>query len=424
MTSLEYSPKDSGPRPRSPVVRFLFRTNPFYLLSAMCMLAGCLALTNSLSWTSIPIERLLALIITLNLYEGILLCLGLFLLARRGVVRDGLMLLFLEALFLVDAAFLNVEVFAIDLPVGITTNLLVFVLAVVKLTAVFRAMRLPLDRTFGLVVVQLVVLFATPGVFAWITRGGDGALPPGLAYAAWWALGAVWALAAVMLRGRRLNELTGEPAPRGREFAQAVVRRSFVWLPFVSLLAHLVMMHWVYDARLHAAYVAPMLLGVAVLLGAALPSRVLKATDLAIARLALPALAVVLSLDEPEALRVQTGGGASRLVLTPFVATLAVAYVVYVCMYFARHALRMIGGAAAATVALAIGPSPSQVAAAGQQWSSWAAEWIVSLVARVIPKTSTGWGVAAVGAAFAFLGVGAAISLKKPPAGDEHPEVT
>src|SRR3954469_13515686 len=137
---LEYSPKDAASPARPAVVRFLFRTNPFYLLSAMCMLGGCLALTNSLSWTSIGLGRLLALVVTLNLYEGLLLALGLYLLARRGIVRDGLMLLFLEALFLVDAAFLNVEVFAVDFHVGLAVNAVVLLLAVVKLALLFRAM--------------------------------------------------------------------------------------------------------------------------------------------------------------------------------------------------------------------------------------------------------------------------------------------
>ena len=36
--------------------------------------------------------------------QGLLLALGLYLLARRGIVRDGLMLLFLEALFLIFVA--------------------------------------------------------------------------------------------------------------------------------------------------------------------------------------------------------------------------------------------------------------------------------------------------------------------------------
>ena len=191
---LEYSPKDAGSPARPAVVRFLFRTNPFYLLSAVCMLGGCLALTNSLSWTSIGMGRLLALIATLNLYEVLLLVLGLYLLARRGIVRDGLMLLFLEALFLVDAAFLNGEVFAIDAYVGLIANSIILVLALLKLWLVFYALGMPRGRVFSLVATQLVFLFGIPGVFAFVTHSGNGALPAGLAYAAWWAPGGAAAI--------------------------------------------------------------------------------------------------------------------------------------------------------------------------------------------------------------------------------------
>ena len=414
MTSLEYSPKDAGPASRSAAVRFLFRTNPFYLLSAMCMLGGCLALTNSLSWTSIPLPRLMALVVTLNVYEGLLLALGLFLLARRGIVRDGLMLLFLEALFLVDAAFLNVEVFAIDLRVGLVTNAAVFALAVLKLLLVFRAMRMKLDGTFELVLLQLTVLFATPGVFAYATRGGDGALPPGLAYAAWWALGVVAVLAALLTRGARLNELLGEPAP-GHEWVAAVVRRSFVWLPFVSLLAHAIMLHWVYDARLHAAYLTPVLMGAAVLLGGAAPTPLLGAGKLAMLRAGLPALGVALALDAPAAMRVSPLGEGARVALTPLFVSLGLAFVVYVSLYLARYAVRLVVLGVAAVLAYALGPTPAQVAAAGQQWAAVVIEAVAAAVYRVVPKTSTGWGVTAVGAAFAFLGLGAAVSLRKTP---------
>lgn len=414
MTPLEYSPRDAGPASRSAAVRFLFRTNPFYLLSAMCMLGGCLALTNSLSWTSIPIERLLALIVTLNVYEGLLLALGLYLLARRGIVRDGLMLLFLEALFLVDAAFLNVELFAIDLHVGLVVNLIVFVLAVAKLAIVFRAMKLPLDGTFGLILLQLVVLFATPGIFAFATRGGDGALAPGLAYVAWMTLALVAALAALLLRGSRLNELLGEPS-EGHEWVAAVVRRSFAWLPFVSLLAHLIMMHWVYDARLHAAYVAPLLMAGAVVLGVATPNPLLKANDIAVLKLVLPALGVALSFDAPAALRFAPLGEGARVVVTPLVVSLCLAYVVYVSLYLDRYALRLTGVAVAAGLAYAFGPTPAQVATAGQQWAAYIIEAVAAVVRRLVPKTTTGWGVLAVAAAFGFLGLGAAISLRKTP---------
>src|SRR5215217_6974140 len=287
MNPLEYAPRDSARR--SAPIRFLVRHNPFYLLSAMCMLAGCLSLTNSLSWTSIGLGRLLALVVTLNVYEALLLGLGLFLLARRGVVRDGLVLLFLEALFLVDAAFLNVEVFAINPYVGLVTNAAVYVLALVKLCLVFWGLGLRPDRTFLFILVQVTLLFLLPGVFAAVSRRADGWLPPPVAYAAWWAVGTVAALSALLVRPRHPDDqhLLG----RTHHWVGTVLRRVFVGLPFVSLLVHLVMLHWVYNAHVYSAYLAPLLLGLAVALGQTSPSKVLKRSEVVLLRAALPALA-------------------------------------------------------------------------------------------------------------------------------------
>ena len=411
MTPLEYAPND--PAPRSAPVRFLVRHNPFYLLSAMCMLAGCLSLTNSLSWTSIGLGRLLALVVTLNVYEAILLGLGLYLLARRGVVRDGLVLLFLEALFLVDAAFLNVEVFAVDLHVGIATNAVVFALAVAKLAVVYLGLGLRADRTFWFILLQLTVLFLLPGVFAARTRELDGWLPPGLAYGAWWAVGIVAALSAGMVKPR--DETDRHVLAPTHHWVGTVIRRAFVGLPFVSLLVHLVMLHWVYDARVHAAYVSPVLLGLAVALGQAAPSRLLKRSDIALLRAGLPALAVFLSFGAPYRLYFAPLGHESRLVVTPLLLVVAGAYLAYVYLYLRRYAAYFLAGGVLATVTYAFGPTASQVATGAEN----TAQWFIDLVRRVIPKTTVGWGVTAVGAAFAFLGIGAYISLKKPPGADE-----
>ena len=62
--------------------------------------------------------------------------------------------------------------------------------------------------------------------------------------------------------------------------------------------------------------------------------------------------------------------------------------VVYVFAYFPRYALRLLGGAAATLLAFAFGPTPGQVAAAGQQWSSWAVTAVGDLIARIVPKTT------------------------------------
>ena len=406
MTPLTYAPKDATPR--SAPVRFLFRHNPFYLLSAMCMLAGCLALTNSLSWTSIPLPRLLALIATLNLYEGLLLALGLYLLARRGSVRDGLMLLVLEAVFLVDSAFLNVEVFALDLGVGIAANAMIYLLAVAKLYVVFRVTGLPRDRMFAFVLAQLTVLFVTPGLFAALSKAGDGSLPPSLAYAAWWALGILAAASTFLVRWGESNDKPSTAAARVPLF----VRRTFVALPFASLLLHLLMMHWVYEAHVHAAYFAPLLLGVAIAIQRAAPSRVANASDLVFLRIALPALAVAVSLDAPADLRLAPFGPAARLIVTPLALSLAAAYLAYVYLFVFRHALYFLGAGFFAVLTYALGPTPAQVAAGVA--GGW--EWALTEARRLVPKTTAGWGVVGVGAAFVFLAAGAAISLRKPPA--------
>src|SRR3954469_24792644 len=116
---------------RSPLYRVLVEYNPFYLISAMCMLFSIFALNNSLTWSPITHHNLLALIVTLNVYEAILVALAVFLLAR-GVLRDAMWLLLLEAFFLADVGFLNMEIFAVAWRLGLAVNLVVIALTIVK----------------------------------------------------------------------------------------------------------------------------------------------------------------------------------------------------------------------------------------------------------------------------------------------------
>src|SRR5205085_11279716 len=57
----DYQPRVIRPRPR--LFRAIADHNPFYLLSAACMLAGCLALSNTTTWTPIATSRLVKLIV-------------------------------------------------------------------------------------------------------------------------------------------------------------------------------------------------------------------------------------------------------------------------------------------------------------------------------------------------------------------------
>src|SRR5205814_7989423 len=95
-------------------VRLFAEHNPFYLLSAACMLASCLALTNTMTWIPIAKTRLLTLVTTLNVYELALLGIALYLVTKRGLRRDGWMLLILQAFFVVDLSFLKAEIATAD----------------------------------------------------------------------------------------------------------------------------------------------------------------------------------------------------------------------------------------------------------------------------------------------------------------------
>lgn len=242
------------PTARPVLVRFIVDHNPFYLLSAACMLAGCLALTNTLSWSPVGLGRILILIATLNLYEALLIALGLFLVVRRGVVRDGVMLLFLEALFLVDTAFLNSEVFTLDERVGWIVNAALFAAAVAKVYVICRVLRVPLGGAlFPYVLLQLAVLFAMPGVFKHMAGQRHGNLPVMAIYVGWWVTALLPILFLVFVRS--VAHIAADASDVGR-----LIVRCVIVLATISLIAHLGTSTWVYKLPFHSANLTPLLL--------------------------------------------------------------------------------------------------------------------------------------------------------------------
>src|SRR5687767_13809741 len=144
------------------LLRFFVRNNPFYLLSAACMLTGIFVLNDSLDWSPLPKHNLLVLIVTLNIYELMLVAIAALLL-RKGIARDAMWVLLIEALFMADGGFLNMEIFTADVKTGFVVNVIVAILAALKLAVIFRAARLPIaSGLFTFVLAQVVVLFAVP----------------------------------------------------------------------------------------------------------------------------------------------------------------------------------------------------------------------------------------------------------------------
>ncbi|MDB5293250.1 MAG: hypothetical protein JWL69_4491 [Phycisphaerales bacterium] len=387
------------PSVRSLLVGFLVHRNPFYLLSALCMVAGCFALNSGLAPRTAEVPKLLVLLGTLNVYEAMVVALGLFLIRRRRLLRDGRTLLLIEAPFLVDLTFLNAETGSVSLKAGALLSSLVLLLALLKVGVVLRILgnRLP-RRAFAFISLELATLLMLPTVFKWFESRGT--VTGSHFYLAWWAAGLLLAGYEILNRSRAVS-LPDAGLTR-------TIRRLYTALPLVSLIAHVGMLHWVYWVRFSAADLSPMLLGAAVAMGY-FPTKISR-PNFTLLRALLPAAAVGLAVTDPLPFHVHLLG---RVDLTSPILAIAAAYVAYVYCFFLSYAPLLLGGGVAAFMAFAIGPSFGQIADGGRAGS----QRLLGVAMKFVPRTALQWGVVAMSAAFAFLGIGAFISLRKgaPP---------
>ena len=391
---------------QSPLIKFLNQYNPFYLLSACCMLFGVFAMNDSLDWSPISMAKLLTMIVTLNLYEAMLIALAVFLL-RRGIRRDAMILLIIEAFFLADVGFLNMEVFARSPWIGLLVNTFVLAAAVVKVAMVFRAAGVPLgDGKFAFVVIQLGVLFAVPGMFAMVAQPRDDRLPMAAIYAGWWLAGALPVAYAMLVRSAEVFRRPWDGQPPGID---TVVSRVLLVVPMLSLIAHLCLANWIYKVPFHPLNVAPMLIGLAVAIGHADAQAATRLWRMRM-QLALPFCAIALSaIKFPSDLVFAH----PVVTITPLRMVLVASALAYLDgLWLHRHAYFACGAAMCLAFA-GLGHSVASINDnALELGKSWLNAWI-----RRIPTTLFGWGFVSVIAAFVLLGVGAAISMTRRDTG-------
>jgi hypothetical protein len=384
--------------PRSPFVRLFVDYNPFYVMSAMCMLFGIFAVNDSLDWSPIPLKNLIVMIITLNVYEIALIGLAIFLLGVN-VRRDALLLMLIEAFFLADVGFLNMEVFTANFAVGLIVNSCLMIAAVVKLAVLFCAAGIPvIDGKFAYVILELACLFAIPGVFAIVSQPND-VLPPSAVFAAWWLVGFL-PVAFVIAVGSFEIFRKSETGFAGND---RIIGRALIVLPIVSLLAHLCLANWVYKVTFHPSNLSPLLLGAAVAI-ARFDRHVVTLVLRMRLGLVLPFVAVGLAaLKFPKSMVLDLG----PMNLSPLRLVLIAAAFVYLdglLLYRTFHY------AAAAIFCFASAGMGHDVTTINDN-SIQASRWWWDSVKKLVPTTEREWGVASIAASFVLLLCGAMVSL-------------
>lgn len=393
-------PSDLMPARRSPW-QYIIDHNPFYLFSVLLMLFGCHILNNSLNMAAGDLGKIVILLAILNLYECLLIGLGIYLLPQKGIERDGRILLLLEALFLADATFLNAETVMTSPLAGGMLNAILLALALGKVWLILRAMHLPITPwRFGFLALQLAILWAMPFLFRRL--GNAGEVTPLQAFAAWWIIGMLPVMYDLLAKFVfPAEKLTASGEPR----VSPAVARVYLQLPFISLIAHLGFIHWIYQIDFYMADISPVLLGLAVSMNFLKPGKFANASEIVFLRIGLAVTALLFTGSDPRALRLDIFGSS----ISPTLMILAGTYLTLAyCFAFRRFGWFLLVLAVAATLKV-FGPSFEQIA----QWIDACVKWIDRIVNRMIPTTATGWGILTMIASFIMLLLGVAVSYVK-----------
>jgi hypothetical protein len=357
------------------------QSNPFYATSASAMLLGCWLLSQALQLEAGQLQGLLVLMLVLQVYEALLVGLGAYLIRSKRSPRDGLVVLVLESVFLMDATLLSAECVTTDLTVGTVVAGTTATLAVLKLQWVRRAAPDLLPKKVARVLaLHALVILALPVAAAHLADHRH--LSPLVLYGFWW-LTAALPLAHRLLR----DETQAKLAEPGR--AHAV----WSWMPCGLVLLHLWTVGYIHSLDFRPAFLAPFLLGLAV---AADRGRQFW-------QLMLPGIAVLFSLGkDPELIVHLFGpGGVS---LSPL--RLAVIGVGLTWAYLAWRDRDpwLIALALGSGVLGLLGSTTLRLIDALGRW-----------LASAVPRDGFGWGALALIAAFALLAAGARRSLQGEP---------
>jgi hypothetical protein len=370
--------------------------NPCFLLSAFLMFLGCYLLNSAMDVRAADVGKSLLLLATINVYEAALIALGLALIPRRdGRGRDGVLLLFVQILFLADGPFLIAQLVQAAPRWGWVIALVLAALAVVKVVIVQRVLRIPArGRTLGFLVLQLLLLYGLPVILSHTNTAGE--LSAKAMFACWWVVGMLPAFYEVLASREGLPHLA-----RRRHF----LRRSFVIVPWLLLVAHVAFFHYVYHADFVAADLSPVLIGLAVATRRLAPSWFLPANQLRVVRLALPAIAVLLAIFSE---RVDLVLPLTTIAVTPAALTAAVAIVVYGYL----HSRLAAGSAIVAIVLMVVGRVLIDDILRALRAMVEGIVVVFEKLVVLVPTTAGAWGIVAIVGAFVLLGLGGLYSLR------------
>ncbi|MGN6367415.1 MAG: hypothetical protein ACTHN5_04050 [Phycisphaerae bacterium] len=391
-------PLPQQPSPQKPnPLRLLIPHNPTFLLSATFMFLGCYLINSVLDVRTGDTGKLVALLATINVYEVLLLVLGITLLRRASFHRDGTLLLLIQMVFLTDAPFLLAQSAMASAHWLSIFNVVLLAAATAKCILSLRGLRITLHpRTLGFLLLQLTLIYcALPLYLSHVAV--DGIIHADPMYGAWWIVG-LMPLAYDLLA--RLMPLTADASPQ-----QKFLRGAYVVIPWLFVIAHLAFFQYAYRSPFTVADLSPAFLGLAIATVRLRPATPTARSNILALRIVFITVALCFAL----AADLSSAETPRLLAVSPQLATLVAAMVTVAYCIHLHFAVYVACCIALVGLARRFGPSPATVA---DQLSAFFST-LYNLCTRLIPHTATTWGILSITAAFGLLGIGAYRSLRR-----------
>ena len=280
---------------------------------------------------------------------------------------------------------------------------MLWVVGLLKLVAIFRALKLPIaSPVFAVAGGVLAVLLGHAAVFKLIGDHHQGRLPDGVMYAAWWGLGAI--VVGYALMARQVTPVLFRGTRAGSR--QGAVGHVILTLMLASLAAHLGTSHWIYSCPFHAPDVSPVLLALAVILAGVRGNGFVRRSDATLLCVMLPIAAVFTAWHPSRPLE----AALEPLRITTLMLTGTLAYVTMIGIFAPRQFVRYAAAGVAAAAVYCLGPTWGTVQSSIER----AYHWTADALDRFTPRSQGAWGTLALVGAFLLLAVGAAFSLVRP----------
>jgi hypothetical protein len=374
------------------IIKDLFiRQNVFYLLSALFMILGCYLALKPFQQVTRSLADLIIYFALINTYEALLVITAIYITVKKNVVRDGVVLLFLECFFLADATLMNSVYYLQGLWTGITINAIILLLAGLKVFFVARYLKLLFPRSFYLfLALGLAYLYMFTAFAAYeLKQVYDKSI---LLYIIWTVAGLI-PLFLIRIKGNTQAN-TGALSELARK-AQVILPLIIIGLTII----HLATFNWIVSETFYPCFLSTFLISLATILPEFMP-RLKEEKRLIQLQYALILAGILFTLGFPNILRFKWLVTFSPLTISLVLSAMAFVYfgLIYRRVLYGVYSVLLI------TTAL-IGSDAEIIIERIEKGIEW--------VFRKLPRTSKDWGILSIIAAFVLFLIGFLISLRK-----------